>query len=95
MRQQRQDRLDVLVVERPEDERARAEIQRSGVTLVIKGPEDTYCPAMWALEIESLIPGSRYVEIPQGGHCCHISLPGAFNRALDGWLDELLRGNCE
>ncbi len=64
-------------------------------TLVIKGPEDTYCPSAWALEIDSLIPESRYVEIPRGGHCCHISLPGAFNRVLDDWLDELLRGTGE
>ena len=58
-------------------------------TLVIKGPQDTYCPAAWALEIASLIPGRRYVTVPRGGHCCHISLPGAFNRALGGWLDDL------
>ena len=64
-------------------------------TLVIKGPEDTYCPEQWALDIDALIPESRYIAIPRGGHCCHISLPGAFNRALDGWLDELLRGNGE
>jgi pimeloyl-ACP methyl ester carboxylesterase len=58
-------------------------------TLVIKGPEDTYCPTEWALEIAGAIPGARYVTIPGTGHCCHISMPGAFNRVLRNWLSEM------
>jgi pimeloyl-ACP methyl ester carboxylesterase len=58
-------------------------------TLVIKGPEDTYCPTEWALEIAGAIPGARYVTIPGTGHCCHISMPGAYNRILRNWMSEL------
>jgi pimeloyl-ACP methyl ester carboxylesterase len=57
-------------------------------TLVIKGAEDTYCPTEWALEIAGMIPGARYLTIPETGHCCHISMPGTFNRALRNWLSE-------
>lgn len=60
-------------------------------TLVLKGPVDGYTPVAWATEIAELIPGARYVEIAETGHCSHISMPDVFNRILLGWLSELDR----
>lgn len=57
--------------------------------LVVKGPHDVYCPVDWALEITELLPDAEYVPIPGTGHCSHISRPGAFNAALEGWLQRL------
>ncbi|MDX1576932.1 MAG: alpha/beta hydrolase [Gemmatimonadota bacterium] len=59
--------------------------------LVVKGPHDVYCPVSWALQIADALPRSRYVPIPGTGHCSHISRPGAFNRAIEDWLEELAR----
>jgi pimeloyl-ACP methyl ester carboxylesterase len=64
-------------------------------TLVLKGPRDTYTPAEWAIDIAERIPGARYVEVDDTGHCSHISMPDAFNRALLHWLDELEPGALE
>ncbi|MFQ5678044.1 MAG: alpha/beta fold hydrolase [Gemmatimonadota bacterium] len=61
----------------------------SAPTLVVKGSEDSYCPAEWSLEIAAGIPGARYVPMPRGGHCAHISMSEEFNRILSSWLDKL------
>lgn len=58
-------------------------------TLVLKGPRDSYCPPVWAVEIAAGIPGARYRTIPGTGHCSHISDPEAFNDALWPWLEEM------
>lgn len=55
-------------------------------TLVIHGERDTYMPPHWWRDILSAVPGARSVEIPETGHCSHISMPGAFNRAVLQWL---------
>jgi len=57
-------------------------------TLVLKGPLDTYTPAVWARDIAERIPDARYVEVDDTGHCSHISMPEKFNRELISWLDE-------
>lgn len=57
--------------------------------LVLKGPQDLYCPVSWALEIVDRLPDATYVPIPGTGHCSHISRPGAFNTALEDWLSAL------
>lgn len=57
-------------------------------TLVLKGPLDTYTPAVWARDIAERIPGARYVEVADTGHCSHISMPEEFNRELIAWLDD-------
>lgn len=57
-------------------------------TLVLKGPLDTYTPAVWARDIAERIPGARYVEVDDTGHCSHISMPEEFNRELIAWLDD-------
>jgi pimeloyl-ACP methyl ester carboxylesterase len=56
--------------------------------LVLKGPLDTYTPAVWARDIAELIPGALYVEVDDTGHCSHISMPEEFNRELVAWLDD-------
>jgi len=55
--------------------------------LVVKGPNDSYCPVSWALEIADGLPDARYVPIPGTGHCSHISRPGAFNQVIESWLE--------
>jgi pimeloyl-ACP methyl ester carboxylesterase len=57
-------------------------------TLVLKGPLDTYTPAVWARDIAEWIPGALYVEVDGTGHCSHISMPEEFNRELVAWLDD-------
>jgi len=57
-------------------------------TLVVKGPRDAYCPPEWSHEIANLIPDATYAEIHGTGHCSHISMPGAFNRLVLGWVEE-------
>jgi len=58
--------------------------------LVVKGPHDVYCPVSWALEIADGLPNATYIPIPGTGHCSHISRPGAFNQAVESWLEKLL-----
>lgn len=68
----------------------RAELADIAVpALVVKGPRDEYCPVAWAREITELLPDAEYVPIYGTGHCSHISRPGAFNEALESWLQRL------
>jgi 3-oxoadipate enol-lactonase len=55
-------------------------------TLVLKGPRDAYTPPEWCREIAARIPRASYVEVPDTGHCSHISRPGEFNRLVREWL---------
>lgn len=55
-------------------------------TLVVKGERDTYCPPEWSREIAGLVPDARYVEVPETGHCTHVSMPGLFNDVVLAWL---------
>lgn len=61
-------------------------------TLVVKGPRDAYTPPRWSKEIAARIPGAAYVEIPQTGHCSHVSMPGHFNRVVLDWLESVEHG---
>lgn len=71
----------------------RAELGRvRAPTLVIRGERDFYMPPEWWREILSSVPGSRSVTIPATGHCSHLSMPGAFNRALLTWMREFGMG---
>lgn len=56
-------------------------------TLVVKGPRDSYVPPAWSKEIARLVPDATYVEVPDTGHCSHVSRPGAFNRLVGDWLE--------
>lgn len=55
-------------------------------TLVLRGPRDAYCAPAWSREIASAIPYARYVEIPDTGHCSHVSMPGRFNAVVSDWV---------
>lgn len=55
-------------------------------TLVIHGTADQYIPASEGLAMHQSIPGSRYVEIAEGGHLSNVDSPDAFNRAVDEFL---------
>lgn len=61
-------------------------------TLVVKGPQDSYCPPEWAREIAAGIPRARYEAVPGTGHCSHVSMPGRFNRVVREWLKSALPG---
>lgn len=57
-------------------------------TLVIVGAEDPGTPPAKAKEIQSLIPGAEYVELPEAAHLSNIEAADGFNRAV---LDFLAR----
>ena len=54
--------------------------------LVICGEQDPATPPAMAREIEKALPGARLALIPQAAHLANIEQPGAFNRALAGFL---------
>jgi len=57
-------------------------------TLVVHGQEDALVPVADAREFERLIPRSRVVILDETGHVPMLERPGAFNRALLGFLAE-------
>lgn len=54
--------------------------------LVVRGPRDSYMPPGWWEEMLAGVPGAHCVEIPETGHCSHVSMPGAFNHAVLAWI---------
>jgi pimeloyl-ACP methyl ester carboxylesterase len=58
-------------------------------TLVVRGDRDFYMPPRWWEEILELVPSSRSVEVPETGHCSHISMPGTFNQTVLEWIREI------
>lgn len=52
--------------------------------VVIRGSNDSLCPAAWALEAASLLPNGRLVTIAGAGHAVHFSHPGEVVEALSG-----------
>lgn len=58
-------------------------------TLVIAGASDTITPPDGMQAMHALIPGSRYVVIPDAGHLTPIEQPAAFAAALRAFLSEL------
>lgn len=56
--------------------------------LVIGGSSDTYTLPEWQREIARLLPSSKYVEIPDGGHLSLISQAETFNQVVLDWLAE-------
>ena len=54
--------------------------------LVVRGPRDSYMPPGWWAEMLAGVPGARCVEIPETGHCSHVSMPGTFNHAVLAWI---------
>jgi len=58
-------------------------------TLVVRGDRDFYMPPRWWEEILDLVPSSRSAEVPETGHCSHISMPGTFNQTVLEWIREI------
>ena len=58
-------------------------------TLVVRGDRDFYMPPRWWEEILDLVPSSRSAEVPETGHCSHISMPGTFNQTVLEWIQEI------
>ncbi len=54
--------------------------------LLVRGPRDSYMPPGWWEEMLAGVPGARCVQIPETGHCSHVSMPGAFNHAVLAWV---------
>ena len=55
--------------------------------LVIVGEQDPGTPVAMAREIHEALPGSELVIIPSAAHLSNIEQPGAFDKALLGFLD--------
>ena len=57
------------------------------VTFLV-GAEDRLVPPAVVEKASKLLPNSRYVEIPKGGHSVYWELPDAFNAVLEDLLAE-------
>ena len=55
-------------------------------TLVLSGSRDNNAPAPMMAKMASYIPSATYVEIEGAGHLLNLERPGAFNAALDRFL---------
>ena len=55
--------------------------------MVIVGEQDPGTPVAMAREIHEALPGSELVIIPSAAHLSNIEQPGAFDKALLGFLD--------
>jgi 3-oxoadipate enol-lactonase len=55
-------------------------------TLVLSGSKDNNAPAPMMAKMASYIPSATYVEIEGAGHLLNLERPGAFNAALDRFL---------
>jgi 3-oxoadipate enol-lactonase len=64
-------------------------------TLVITGSQDLLTPLGDAEELDELIPTSRLFELRGAAHALMVESPGAFNRAVLGFLEEVeTRARC-
>jgi len=55
-------------------------------TLVLCGHDDSWAPVQRHREMSAMIPGSRFVDIPECGHMCTMERPEAVNAALREWF---------
>jgi pimeloyl-ACP methyl ester carboxylesterase len=60
-------------------------------TLVISGTEDNYIASTEGETMHRAIAGSRFVDIPHGGHLSSIDSATAFNAALGEFLEPIAR----
>jgi 3-oxoadipate enol-lactonase len=56
-------------------------------TLVLSGSKDNNAPAPMMAKMASYIPSAEYVEIEGAGHLVNLERAGAFNAALDQFLE--------
>jgi 3-oxoadipate enol-lactonase len=59
--------------------------------LVLSGSKDKNAPAPMMAKMASYIAGASYVELEGAGHLVNLERPGAFNAALDGFLNVTAR----
>ncbi|MBL8376315.1 MAG: alpha/beta fold hydrolase [Burkholderiales bacterium] len=64
-------------------------------TLLVAGEADKVGRPEGMQSLTKLIPNARFVCIPNAGHYAFAEQPAAFNDALLGFLDEVMRGRCE
>jgi 3-oxoadipate enol-lactonase len=57
-------------------------------TLVVCGDEDTGTPPEGNRRIAALIPGARYIEMPNARHFPMVEYPGEFAKIMLDWLAE-------
>ena len=60
--------------------------------LFLAGEEDAVIPAALIERASALVPGARYVGVPNAGHSVYWENAGAFNELLDGLLAEAFPG---
>jgi 3-oxoadipate enol-lactonase len=60
-------------------------------TLVISGTEDNYIASAEGEAMHRAIAGSRFIDIPHGGHLSNIDSATAFNAALGEFLEPVAR----
>lgn len=56
-------------------------------TLVISGAEDPATPPAMGREIQSLVPGARFVAIPDAAHLIAVERPGSLTAEIAGFVD--------
>jgi 3-oxoadipate enol-lactonase len=56
-------------------------------TMVLSGSRDKNAPAPMMAKMAGYIPGASYVELEGAGHLVNLEQPGAFNAALDRFLN--------
>jgi 3-oxoadipate enol-lactonase len=56
-------------------------------TLVLSGSKDKNAPAPMMAKMATYIPSSTYIEIKGAGHLVNLEQPGAFDAALDQFLN--------
>ena len=56
-------------------------------TLVLAGSLDRNAPPAGMRRMAGRIPGAKYVELSGAGHLAHLEQPGAFNAAMQTFLD--------
>jgi 3-oxoadipate enol-lactonase len=61
-------------------------------TLLVWGEHDTAAPPEIAHEMESLIPGSGLVLLPQSAHFPYLDEPRAFSAVLRSFLSSICSG---
>jgi len=56
-------------------------------TLVLSGSKDKNAPAPMMAKMATYIPSSTYVELEGAGHLVNLEQPGAFDAALEQFLN--------
>jgi pimeloyl-ACP methyl ester carboxylesterase len=66
------------------------QLSASGVPILFMvGNEDVLYPPDIVADVQKLVRGSRYVELPRAGHSAYIENPAAFNEAVLGFFADV------